>query len=804
MLLKRLLLENFRQFRHANIPFHRGVTAIVGPNGAGKTTLIEAIGFALYGEQRGAKSTIKPIHGQAGRPRVTLWFELSGRDYRISRDLTTASFVDEADDRVIAESLTEVTREVERRLRLTHEQFVNSFCTEQKGLPFLQFRDRQRKIDELARMLGYDSLKAAARIADRRATEARGRREGAKLAAERLPAARMELEAADRELQSAKETRDAADSAYKQRLAALKELEPRWKAATEVQKIFHQIAGLEDQKRLLEQSAAERETEVQEAERRLAERQALSGSAQRYETLVQERDALQLLKDAAEAQARLVTEIEHLERQAAEIERRIAEIGVVDVEATQKELEVCKRAASEAEADAEAQRKGWTERKAAAQQRIATLQERKSGLERELRQLESAVKDGVCTTCGQPLPGGRLPAQAEKEEALAAVSGELAAAERELSEAEPEPEELKVAMKAVERARERVARASEALAAMNERASVLQKEQDSLNVVKTALSEKREALGEPVAFDANAWARVTSELASLEEDYRRYLATAHAEEQHATAARRLEEARSKVASVSAEIERHVSAVRESGLNEESASQIVQDYERLKSEVQVAAANLEAASQRVADMEQRLATAKQNLEAIEEAMREERVAAAEELLNKTLSKALEALSRELTERIRPDLAKVASEYLAALSRGRYTEIELSAEFEPTLIDHFGAEAGKKQVISGGEQDIVMLSLRLGLSHLIRAQTGQPFELLILDEVFGSLDEDRRQAVMEQLRELGHMFEQVLVISHVEGINEAADRVTEVYFDQSQRCSFVRGHDIAEADIQLVGS
>ncbi|MER3465953.1 MAG: hypothetical protein C4340_01795, partial [Armatimonadota bacterium] len=134
--------------------FQPGLTAIVGPNGAGKTTLIEAIGFALYGEQRGLKKTIQPIHLTGGKPRVALWFELGGREYRVSRDLTSAELVDEAEDKVIAESLSGVTQEVERRFNLTYEQFINSFCTEQKGLPFLQFRDRQRKIDELARMLG--------------------------------------------------------------------------------------------------------------------------------------------------------------------------------------------------------------------------------------------------------------------------------------------------------------------------------------------------------------------------------------------------------------------------------------------------------------------------------------------------------------------------------------------------------------------------------------------------------------------------------------------------------------------------
>jgi len=803
MILKRILLEHFRQFEYANVAFQPGLTAIVGPNGAGKTTLIEAIGFALYGEQRGLKKTIQPIHLTGGKPRVALWFELGGREYRVSRDLTSAELVDEAEDKVIAESLSGVTQEVERRFNLTYEQFINSFCTEQKGLPFLQFRDRQRKIDELARMLGYDQLKIAARIADNHATKARGRREGAKVAAQRLAEVQQEHESAERDLIAARAQRDAAESTYKQHLNALKQLEPKWKAATDALALLAEIGRLNERKELLDQSAAEREQEMLEAEQRLAERHALADRAQRYEQLECERQALQVLKDKADEQARLMTEITHLEQKVNEAKQRIADVGSVDLEAAEAELEHASRARLQAEAEVEAQRKAWDERKASAQKQVTTLNERKSGLEREIRQLESAVKDGVCITCGQPLPGGRLPAQVEKEKSLEEVTKELAFAERALTDEEAEPQEFVAAMEALNQARENEQRASDELVALRTRAKLLDAEKATLERVEESLNQKRHELGEPVSFDAGAWAKVTAELASLEADYRRYLATADAEQQFAAAAERLRDARQKVAGVLADIEQRRKNLEASGLDEASAQQIVQQYEGVKASVQVAAANLHAAAKRVTDMERLFTIAKQNLEAIEEALREEHAAAAEELLNKTLAKALEELSRKLTESIRPDLAKIASDYLAALSRGRYTEIELNQEFEPTLVDHFGAQTGRKEVISGGEQDVVMLSLRLALAHLIRARSGQPFGLLILDEVFGSLDEDRRQAVMEQLRELSDMFEQVLVISHIEGINEAADRVIEVHFHPERRCSVVRGHDIAESGMQLVG-
>ena len=50
-----------------------------------------------------------------------------------------------------------------------------------------------------------------------------------------------------------------------------------------------------------------------------------------------------------------------------------------------------------------------------------------------------------------------------------------------------------------------------------------------------------------------------------------------------------------------------------------------------------------------------------------------------------------------------------------------------------------------MISGGEEDIANLALRLAISQMIAERAGQPLSLLVLDEIFGSLDEDRRHAV-----------------------------------------------------------
>ena len=45
-------------------------------------------------------------------------------------------------------------------------------------------------------------------------------------------------------------------------------------------------------------------------------------------------------------------------------------------------------------------------------------------------------------------------------------------------------------------------------------------------------------------------------------------------------------------------------------------------------------------------------------------------------------------------------------------------------------------------------------------------------VILDEVFGSQDEERRQRLLSELRALGNRFRQMLVITHLPEIAELA--------------------------------
>ncbi|MBA3497827.1 MAG: SMC family ATPase, partial [Gemmatimonadales bacterium] len=177
-------------------------------------------------------------------------------------------------------------------------------------------------------------------------------------------------------------------------------------------------------------------------------------------------------------------------------------------------------------------------------------------------------------------------------------------------------------------------------------------------------------------------------------------------------------------------------------------------------------------------------------------REAEAAAIELALHQELDRALTELRTELNATLRPDLSELASGFLRDLTNGRYTDLELDEDYCTTLLD----DGDPKAVISGGEEDVANLALRLAISQMIAERAGQPLSLLILDEIFGSLDEDRRAAVVDLLRSLADRFPQVILITHIDSVREGFDRVVRVGFDVARGVATVKdeplgGHDVA---------
>ena len=144
--------------------------------------------------------------------------------------------------------------------------------------------------------------------------------------------------------------------------------------------------------------------------------------------------------------------------------------------------------------------------------------------------------------------------------------------------------------------------------------------------------------------------------------------------------------------------------------------------------------------------------------------------------KLLEEIFEACRQHLTERIRPTLAAKAGALLAGTTGGRYTQVELDEDYNVKVLD--GGEMRLLKRFSGGETDLINLCLRIAISQIVAARGSGRVNLLVLDEVFGSQDSQRKDAILQGLRSLAGEFQQVFVITHDEYLKDRMEGVFSV--------------------------
>ena len=97
-----------------------------------------------------------------------------------------------------------------------------------------------------------------------------------------------------------------------------------------------------------------------------------------------------------------------------------------------------------------------------------------------------------------------------------------------------------------------------------------------------------------------------------------------------------------------------------------------------------------------------------------------------------------------------------------------EVKSDKILRDTLDIKIETEAGKRnyESFSGGEKTIINFSIRLALSKMISKMNGVNFGFIVLDEVFGALDDYNRNKMSRVINYLKSDFNQIFLISHDE--------------------------------------
>ncbi|HUQ45421.1 MAG TPA: SMC family ATPase [Gemmatimonadaceae bacterium] len=810
MRLNSLRLCNFRQHADSFITFDGGLTGIIGANGSGKSTILEAIAWALYGQDaaRGKKESIRSLRaGPGAKVKVELDFELGGHRYRVERGLTQAELFLDGADSPVANSLTGVSDMLRRRLGMSREEFFNTYFTGQKELDVMAAMAPSERAQFLSRVLGYERLRVAQRLVKEQARLLAAEASGVRAA---MPDAasieRVHAEASERRAQAVARAAHAAER--RERAASLlADVVPRWVAAQrEREQLQEALAELRvaesesssyarDAERISRELAevATAETELERLGEELAPLGPLSEELQRLD---------QLARDEGRRQALLETE-RSLEEEVARLRERRARLETAPAleEEVTLELEQGRALLELVQGELEAKRTEWVRDRQEAETKHVALRQQYTEVKENRERLISLGEDGECPICERTLNDHYrtvLDHLDEQLDALVADGKYYKSRLEQLEEMPPEIRELderrRTSFDEVGKLERRLAKVQLAVQELAQLARDLTARAQRFEQVR----RDRELI--PAGYDVARHAAARRELERLRPlDARATRLATQLERGPALVADRdraaagLSAAQARIASLTARrdllsfSEQHFAelhATHDAGAAELRTAEL--DAVAAAGEASAALASVARAEQARADA----AAAKGTLDALDRQKR----------LHDELDRAYTDLRTDLNVQLRPEMSELASAFLTELSDARYDELELDDSYNLTVLE----DGVPKPVISGGEQDIANLCLRLAISQMIAERAGQSFSLLILDEVFGSLDEARRQNVVALLRGLQDRFEQVILITHIEQVREGLDRVINVRYDEESGSSVVTRTSGGVPDGELLAS
>ena len=764
-MIDRLYIYNFRRIRYGMIEFRDGLTVLCGKNGTGKSTAIEALDFNLYGKTKaGTKNdTIRRSGATDDEPTMTIVdMTVNGVHYRCRRYMTRKlnvmaslyKYTDEEYGRLleqtdpseldkglgteVASSTTGVTNAITDLLGVAYDGFCASFVAQQKELDSLVNLTRENRKKFLLKQIGYDRLDD---IKKQESQQVRDRQNAIDILKRQsldkdkllndLATAKTNLTTLNGRI--ANGTRFIADAESKQATAqseysALLSAAERAKTAqSEYTEKTARLAALKE--------------ELSADEAKLAENIRISDGYDENANIGKELMENQMRLERVRGYAMRRSEAEQL--------KAVHSDRVAKIESAKKQL------------SALAPSDGQQPSLDAPQNALTASRERRSANAAELSRAERTVSSlssliaqvaagnaAKCPTCGSDISSdsGRAHLQSELDTATSereALTAEKATIDSEIKAAEAE-----------------LTSARQRLLTWQSQQSTRTRLESSIAAEESSLADSAARLETAMAYlDANAADAMASEdvmrleqtVASLAELSRREAAMKAAFYE----AKRLTSEKERLTAEIRDLEKATASLSETLSANAGVQEKFADCEKT---LRDATATLSKYRGAVEDMRREQGSLESSIKSYEssletaERQREDMAKIMHELEAHTAARGIiDWLREKLPSRIAPKLSAEASRLLQIATGGAYSMLEIDEEYDVTVM----TEAGDRPIamMSGGEQDIVSLCIRIAIAKMILESTGAGEQAFVLDEIFGALDDERKSSACDALDYLG---------------------------------------------------
>lgn len=793
MRINYLELRNYRRFKQLRLQFPDGIVGVLGLNGVGKTTLIEAIAWALFGNVEEVVRTSRESVRRAGAASnencvAVLEFQLGDSEYRIEREMGGKSLSMKAEirakNRVIATGDKDVRRAVEKLIGMDHKSFFTSVFARQKELNALQNvapGERKKVVLRMLRIDAVDDVLAEVR-ADRKETLARvsgaekslqteDGRDKDKVITERMPGLTLASETASKELAASerleKDAASAVQGAQSRRDELSKDVDAFNSAASDLRAKKGSVVDLQKRQRSIEARLAE-------ARKRLEKLPQLEKDDSRWKEVSDRKELLDKEKVMFERIRMVASEIASDEREETKRNEELSKsktglTGIAELAAKMAEVErlsnQCQTARSDKTSDIGALRN-----------RIAEKRESIEKDRKKLMEITAAGRAGVCPTCERTLQDayelliGKLrDGIAEGEKAVAGHISAVAALEAELTDFGKREEALKKKRQNLD---QQLIRQKQLEASIEGKESELSKLRERITKRKADLATQGQSSYSDIEHQ-----NVLKEHVDLRKTHDEYLELRSLKAQTDGYRKELDDIEEAVKkgiieekqyeSIVKELEPkkvlYDSTIKELDLKMEQLSKAKDAVRRLSSTRERAEGDLERSRKELAEIVR-----------LKKAIEEDRKRADEFSL---LEDVVSSFKDHLIARVAPALSDLTSRGLESMTEGKYSKVELDDNYEMRIDDQ--GQLYPVNRFSGGEADLANLSLRLAISRIIADRTGAvPMNLLILDEIFGSQDPNRKRSVMAALSRLSNQYRQIFLITHIEDVKDSMNYVIKV--------------------------
>lgn len=782
----RIELVNFRQYKKEETYFpESGLIGIVGKNGAGKSTLFNAIGWALYGQINDiTKDDIK--NQQAGKNEscyVEFDFLYNGKFYRIHRNLVTKKTQVEINGVVKHIETKPVNEFIEKELfKMDFKAFSVCYYALQDEFDALAKAKPAERAKIISKLLRIESIDEAAKKArddlreyEREIAETKKYLLNADELKEEKASILRSIRLCEKDLkqlnQSLKKTEDRYKDVLVQKAEGDKTYETYRSLHVDMEKCDSSIEGLETRtlKGLIAKldhlnSLKKRLQEIKPYKTKVDELQDKKDALAKRENKFNEKGKLQ------QNMASLMDDVKSYSNEYSLLKEELTKLG--DVAAS---IGTCETSISKNQDETTS----FVDRMSNLKATISFQKQKMDELKNMRDTFDELGDESPCPTCERPLGEHYEDKMDHIKKEVEKIKQEVAPLQeegRKLGEKKKENEKHLKELKAeLARLREKETTKNK----KSERLSVIEKE---VKVRKNNYEKMKEEFQplKDITFDRDDFQAILNELKEAKKYYEEILGieTSLKEEPSLLKEKKevekdLNDLKTKRDRLKNEIETlkfdekaYRSLFDESELLLEQLNQIKEKRFKTESDQNVLETKRDALLEKEKENDKKLATINTKEKEIS--------------FLSTLDTLYKGYKKDKLAKIAPALSSLISDFMDIVTEGKYTNVKLDDKY-----NIFMTENGNENPLhfySGGNRKLAALCQRLAVSQMLVSQTGLArFNMLAMDEVFGSMDNDRQDNLVDMLKNLNEVFPQILIVTHSENVKNLFDYVLEVSID-----------------------